>query len=647
MMKRLILSAVLLAFCWTAAAENATLEKAYTQECRRTELGGKPAPGVVAKAASYRRTMTERADKICEGIVFFHNQRKQEPITVGRRNIDWRGRQRKHQEWVAQLNRFFMLDPLAVAWYVSGDEKYPARARELMEDYMDSLSGKPADFADHQGGNLLNVAIRLNNWGRALIDFRRSSALDDAFVGRALAEYRRLADVLCRKTKPGLTNWQIAQASALVTASLRFPDLPGAEEWRKRGCEVLNVCFRQQFRSDGVHRENTRGYHSWMLHELVLYRRLQTKWPLAELDISDAVLIGGLDFLVLCGPFAFNDCGQLSRFPHAGNTLPVARALAAKAGIVNYRPPEAKVFPASQLVFGGNAREKFFFDAADHTGVHTHWSRLVFEYALDGFAVIPDLGVTTYDRYADRAAYLVGKGTPTHATVNFGGGHQLPMTAKLLDASVSPEFATAAGEFDGGYLLPPFKHISREVKPDIPAKFRRRVTWLPGEYILIFDRTSTTVKTDVRTVFPVFPVDRFAVDGLRFTGVNAKMPSVLIEMIVPASDKAVLTVIAGEEKKNRPGWKAVRGAGLDTAPELMYSAPATAEPATAVTLIAARSAGETLPEYKRLESSPGKLVIALPSGGRDEYKWAEDLSSVTLTRFGQDGKAVRTFSGRK
>ena len=151
----------------------------------------------------------------------------------------------------------------------------------------------------------------------------------------------------------------------------------------------------------------------------------------------------------------------------------------------------------------------------------------------------------------------------------------------------------------------------------------------------------------MRTVFPVLPVDRFTVDKLRFTGVNAKMPSVLIEMIVPASDKTVLKVISGEEKKTRPGWKTVRGKGLDTAPELTYIAPATAEPATAVTLIAARSAGEALPEYKKLESAPGRLVIALPSGGRDEYRWEEDLSSITLTRFGRDGKAVRTFSGGK
>ena len=649
-MKRSALMAVLLALSCTAAAENAMLEKAYASECRRSEIAGKVVPGqTAARSPASKKKAVERADKICEGIVFFDNLGTSEPITVGKRNIDWRGGQRNHQEWVAQLNRFFMLDQIASAWVITGDEKYPARARELMEDYMDAVAKESPDFSDFQwGGNLLNACLRLDSWGRALVDFRKSKAFDDAFVERVLKEYRRLADVLCKKTKPGTSNWQIAQAAALVTASLRFPDLPEAKAWRKHGCEVLNECFRRQFRTDGVHCENSRGYHNWMLTELIAAHRLQTMWPVPELQISDAAIRGSLDFLVLSTAFAFNDIRQFSNFPHMPDPTKQAKTLAERAGIKDYVMPTAKVFPVSRLVFGGNARERFFFDAADFPGFHTHWNRLVFEYDLDGFAVIPDLGITTYDARAALDSFLVGKGTPSHATVNFGGGHQVLKAAALLDASVSPDFATAAGEFNEGYLRPEtVRNRKWGKKPDFPAQFRRRVTWLPGEYVLIFDRTATTEKTDVRTVFPVLPVDRFTVDELRFTGVNAKMPSVLIEMIVPSSDKTVLTVISGEKKKARPGWNTVRGKGLDTAPELTYSAPATAEPATAVTLIAARSAGEALPEYKTLESAPGKLVIALPSGGRDEYRWAEDLSSLTLTRFGQDGKAVRTFSGGK
>ena len=140
-MKRSALMAGMLALGITAAAENAMLEKAYAAECRRSEIAGKVVPGqTAARSPASRKKAVERADKICGGIVFFDNLGTDEPITVGKRNIDWRGGQRNHQEWVAQLNRFFMLSQIASAWVITGDEKYPARARELMEDYMDAIA---------------------------------------------------------------------------------------------------------------------------------------------------------------------------------------------------------------------------------------------------------------------------------------------------------------------------------------------------------------------------------------------------------------------------------------------------------------------------------------------------------------------------
>ena len=55
----------------------------------------------------------DQAEQIASGAVFFFCQT---PVQVGLSDIDWSGGHINHQEWRAQLNRFFMLGPLASAY---------------------------------------------------------------------------------------------------------------------------------------------------------------------------------------------------------------------------------------------------------------------------------------------------------------------------------------------------------------------------------------------------------------------------------------------------------------------------------------------------------------------------------------------------
>ena len=63
-----------------------------------------------------------QVDEIASGTVFFYNRI---PVHVGLKGIDWSGKQIHHQEWPAQLNRFFFLEPLAAAQRVFGLEPTP------------------------------------------------------------------------------------------------------------------------------------------------------------------------------------------------------------------------------------------------------------------------------------------------------------------------------------------------------------------------------------------------------------------------------------------------------------------------------------------------------------------------------------------
>ena len=75
------------------------------------------------------------ADLAVEGKVLFYGRR---PIEVGRKNIDWTGGHIKHQEWRAQLNRFFQLPSLRRKYRETADEQYAACARDYIEDWIDA-----------------------------------------------------------------------------------------------------------------------------------------------------------------------------------------------------------------------------------------------------------------------------------------------------------------------------------------------------------------------------------------------------------------------------------------------------------------------------------------------------------------------------
>ncbi|HVF10521.1 MAG TPA: heparinase II/III family protein, partial [Abditibacteriaceae bacterium] len=69
------------------------------------------------------------ADAAVAGDIFFYGDQQ---TTIGRSNIDWSGGHHKHQEWRAQINRFYWLGLLAAMSRETGDEKYAEAARDYI-----------------------------------------------------------------------------------------------------------------------------------------------------------------------------------------------------------------------------------------------------------------------------------------------------------------------------------------------------------------------------------------------------------------------------------------------------------------------------------------------------------------------------------
>lgn len=642
-MNRSLLSGMAVAMLtWTAVAADKigplTADEFVAKvDALNRAYGRRPSAERAELTDAKRRELLERAQKICDGYVFFNYR---EPIQVGSKGIDWTGKQRNHQEWVAQLNRFFMLDELCRAYRQTGDEKYPQRARELMEDWFDYYQQKNFEFLDPQWNNQLNASIRLRNWIFALSTFAKTRAFDDAFARRTLAMIERQTNHLARMTQAGTSNWQIAQAQAMLDAGIVGDFLPDAKAWREKGAAVLNSCFKQQFRPDGSHVENTTGYHHWMTTVMIDMAAVGKLHPELHLANDPAAIEKALQFSQLSRSFAFNDSGyNLNRFPKMFR--PDLTELAIRAGIPDFKPLEYGVFPDAGLVFGGNRQDRFFFDAGPYCHWHTHLSRLSFEYIAGGYALIVDPAITTYE-YQD-PHFACGRETSRHATVNFNDANQLHRDAKLLDARLSDQFGIVVGEYNAGFYEGPL--VGKEVQflsgsykdklvKNLDAAVQRAILWLPDQFLLVFDRTKIAraphESTVTNYVFPVAPMEKYHLNPRTLTwySENAKRPNVLIRMLQKPADQVALTCVEGQKEPRLEGWIGTYRDDMIPAPTVRFAAETGNKTAYAVTLITAFPAGQSAPEITVTASEIGKIDFTLPGGDVNQLRYHGDWTAT-------------------
>ncbi|GAG38634.1 unnamed protein product, partial [marine sediment metagenome] len=208
----------------------------------------------------------DAAEAALDGVVMFYGDK---PIRTGRRDIDWSGSHRKHQEWRAQLNRFMMLYPLCAGYRNTKDEKYARAARDYIEDWLDAHQPYPTQPdmpRPAPGDSTLNMAVRLGStrhpgWLMALVDLDDSGAFDEAFVERVVSSMVWQLDWLAMNLPAG-ANWRIAALDCLFSQAFRLPERFGKH--LSGAVDGLNTEFATQILPDGAHLERSAGYNDWM-----------------------------------------------------------------------------------------------------------------------------------------------------------------------------------------------------------------------------------------------------------------------------------------------------------------------------------------------------------------------------------------------
>ncbi len=177
-------------------------------------------------------------------------------------------------EWSWSLYRFIYWQPLARAYALTGDEKYPLKALSLLKSFLqawpleDFLADEDAYIRAHQYPSYpwrhIETAMRLYTaFLPCLAAFRHSEAFDDEGWALYLGAIRQHADFLVTHytNHERSSNWLTMESGALLQTAILFPELDQADVWLKHGYQRVMHELRYSFDNDGVHMERTSIYH--------------------------------------------------------------------------------------------------------------------------------------------------------------------------------------------------------------------------------------------------------------------------------------------------------------------------------------------------------------------------------------------------
>jgi len=181
-------------------------------------------------------------------------------------SIDWR--------FCDEINLHRHFYALGQAYYLTGDERFAEAALRQLESW---LEVNPP-ILDRFWHSPLQCALRAVAWLWSLYLLRGRGALTGEQAGLIVDAIREHARFIERHSRvvPQSYNHVIGEWAALAVIGLALPCLPEAARWRDKGLDILARESERQFSREGGHREQSLGYHVFVLeaytHVLLLCR---------------------------------------------------------------------------------------------------------------------------------------------------------------------------------------------------------------------------------------------------------------------------------------------------------------------------------------------------------------------------------------
>lgn len=581
-----------------------------------------------------------RAGQIAGGTLFFYQHT---PVEVGLNGIDWTGKHLNHQEWPAQLNRFYFLSPLVSAYRATRDEQYARAARSYIEDWIRGGAGYERATEFRGGDSSLNMAGRLGSshfagWAGVLPAFVGSESFDDEFLDTMLSSIASQVSFLSQHLT-GWGNWRIAELDTVVFTVMRLPFLPRAAELLDLGIIGMRNALATQFLPDGVHVERTPSYHQWMAQVLASYYDLAKRFPEADAHVDPEILIRAWDYAAQSDLSGLNDSspphrdpetlrGSKSRAEILSRLLP-ERDLGATAPLEQAFPDAGQVFLRSAWKPGA---DHLAFDASTWGGGHGHLSRLSFVFRSGGRELLADPGVLTYEMSDPLGPY--GKATIAHSTISLNGWNQSEADARLLRTEFTPLLSLIHASYQGGYWPAEFGwSFGDGHSRGAYGTHDRVLLWVKGGYLLALDAIRADRDLIAHNCWQMGPMDRWSADPKRLTWRSHNADANLLLQFIPFQDDPVEMHCFEGSKDPLRGWVCHHHHDATPAPLVEFRYPAHPGGAGSAALIVP-FAGAKQPNLTVNRSTVRPwaqlrhLEISLPDGSVDHIAWSHGLSAA-------------------
>ncbi len=185
-------------------------------------------------------------------------------------------------KFILEPSRFLFVYPLARAYAVSGDERFPQAFWSAIENW--AVSSPPMSGPLWICGQ--ESSLRILAWSFALYAFLHSSATTPQRAELMLSmiaahAWRTMQTVGYARSQR--SNHLFSEAVGLWTAGTLYPELRDAATWQKHGAQLLREAVLDQITPEGAYLQDSFNYQRMVLQQLLWTIRLSEIYKI-EID---------------------------------------------------------------------------------------------------------------------------------------------------------------------------------------------------------------------------------------------------------------------------------------------------------------------------------------------------------------------------
>ena len=209
-------------------------------------------------------------------------------------------------KFILEPSRFLFVYPLARAYAMGGDERYPEAFWGAIEDWAKRsppMSG-PLWICGQES------SLRILAWTFALYAFLHSRATTPKRVALLLSmigahAWRTMQTVGYARSQR--SNHLFSEGAALWSAGLLYPELTDAVAWMRQGARLLREAVLDQITPEGAQLQNSFNYQRMVLHLLLWTLRLA---EIHKIDLAPEIRARTVAAFEFIGNFVDADSGH-------------------------------------------------------------------------------------------------------------------------------------------------------------------------------------------------------------------------------------------------------------------------------------------------------------------------------------------------